>query len=115
MLKKIVCAAAIFALFILTSCDSGLRIVGIYVSEYPDRTVYVCGQDNEIDLSGLEVTLQTAEGTKHTIPYGDSEFDFRFIMNHDVDFDTPGVYTVYIGNGEFSCRFPVEVITDKNA
>ena len=110
MLKKLVCSLLIFAVLILTACDGGLRIVGSYVSEYPDRTVYVCGQDTEIDLSGLEVTLQTAEGTEHKIPYGDSEFDFRFIMNHDVDFDTPGVYTVYIGNGEFYCQFPVEVI-----
>ena len=114
MVKKMICTAVFFALFILTSCDSGLMIVGLYVSEYPDRRVYVCGQDNEIDLSGLEVTLQTAEGTEHTVPYGDSEFDFRFIVNHDVDFDTPGVYTVHIGNGEFYCRFPVEVITDKS-
>lgn len=110
MLKKFICANAIIVLLMLTACDSGLRIVGIYVSEYPDRTVYVCGQDTEIDLSGLEVTLQTAEGTEHKIPYGDSEFDFRFTMNHDIDFDTPGVYTVHIGNEEFSCQFPVQVI-----
>ena len=110
MLKKFICAITIVSLLMLTACDSGLRIVGIYVSEYPDRTVYFSGQDDKIDLSGLEVTLQTAEGTEQAILYNDIEFDFMFTVTHDIDFDTPGVYMVYIDNGEFSCHFPVEVI-----
>ena len=110
MLKNIISTVVIFAFFILASCDSGLRIVGIYVSEYPDRITYFSGQDSELDLSGLEITVQTAEGTEQTITYPDSEFDFRFTVTHDIDFDTPGVYMVYIDNGEFSCHFPVEVI-----
>ena len=76
----------------------------------PDRIVYFSGQDNEIDLSGLEITLQTAEGTEQTMLYNDIEFDFMFTVTHDIDFDVAGVYTVYIDNGEFSCQFPVQVI-----
>lgn len=115
MLKKFVFAIAVIALLMLTSCDSGLRIVGIYVSEYPDRIVYFSGLDDEIDLSGLEITLQTAEGTEQAIPYHDSEFDFRFTVAYDIDFDTAGVYIVYIDNGEYSCQFPVEVVTEENS
>ncbi len=107
-MKRIVSSIVVLLLSVsIMGCDSGMKIVKMDIKAFPDRIVYVCNQDKELDLSGgvLEYTLK--EGSK-----AESEMnDLAITVSHSISFDKPGVYVVELKRGEFQCKFPVEVIS----
>lgn len=111
MLKK--AAGIIIAcllLFVFTACDSGLRIVEISICRYPNRIAYFIGQDNEIDLTGMKITVKSSDGNSSVASPTDDDFYNMFSVTNDVDFDTAGIYIIRIERAGLTCEFPIEVL-----
>ncbi|MDE6580688.1 MAG: hypothetical protein K2K41_09165, partial [Ruminiclostridium sp.] len=93
MLKKSAGIIIVFLLF-LSGCDSGLRIVEISIYQFPKRIAYFIGQDNEIDLTGLKITVKSSDDNNYIAAPTDDDFYDMFSVTDDVDFDTVGIYLV---------------------
>ncbi len=100
------------SLLVFSACDSGLKIVEISISKYPDRISYFCGQDNEIDLTGLEITVRSADGNSYIASPADDDFYGFFSVIYDVDFNSSGVYLVHFERAGLTCQFPIEVLSE---
>lgn len=103
---------SVLLLLSICGCDTGLKIVGIEIEEYPDRIVYFSGTDNELDLSGGAIYLITKDNMKDNSRDGTHEkmIDKSIEVIHNIDFNKPGVYVVELKRGEFICKFPIQVI-----
>lgn len=110
MLKKSAGVIIVFLLLLLSGCDNGLRIVEISIYQYPERIVYFIGQDNEIDLTGLKITVKSSDGNYYIAAPTDDDFYDMFSVIDNVDFDTAGIYLVYIERAGLKCQFPIEVL-----
>ena len=107
----------IFLLFILLSvflfgCDAGVEIVGMEIYTYPDKLIYVAGEDTELDLTGGEVYFlvrQGDRGNRYSMYY-------HFItVTHDIDFSVPGTYVVTLTRHRGSAQFEIEVVSPESA
>ncbi len=113
-MKRLLILGLVFCIFgLFCGCDAGLAIVDLEIITFPERIVYVAGVDDTIDLTGGTCGLilaQTPEG-EHGIPVEMTEW--RLTISDNVDFSTPGVYTVRVAihNGEYQ-EFPVQVIDE---
>ncbi len=110
MLKKSAGIIIVFLLLLLSGCDSGLRIVEISINQYPKRIAYFIGQDNEIDLTGLSITVKSSDDNNYIAAPTDDDFYDMFSVTDDVDFDTAGIYLVHIERAGLICQFPIEVL-----
>lgn len=110
MLKKAAGIIIAFLLLVLSACDSGLRIVEISISQYPNRIAYFIGQDNEIDLTGMEITVKSSDGNSSVASPTDDDFYSMFSVTDDVDFDTVGIYVICIERAGLTCELPIEVL-----
>jgi hypothetical protein len=96
--------------------DQDNRVVDHMLGGLPDRIVYVAHVDTELDLSGLTVVFILGNGTQRD----QSLYTYsHIIVNHNIDFSTPGVYEVeiifpirMIRANDLSLRFLVQVIDD---
>lgn len=99
MLKKAAGIIIVFLLFfVFTACDSGLRIAEISIDQYPNRIAYFIGQDNEIDLTGMKITVKSSDGNNYVASPTDDDFYRMFSVTNDVDFDMAGIYVILISN-----------------
>lgn len=97
----------IITILILAGCDEGLRITRMEIANYPSNIVYVIGENSRLDMSGGQVKLITADG--HSGVVAMNEQGNR--ITSDVDFTTPGVYSVTISRANsVRCEFPVQVV-----
>ena len=115
-MKKIaVILCIIFFSMFIVSCDSGLLIVDVKITNYPNKIAYIAGKDTELDLSGLEIMIITKENTnsiKKFDDYNNAE-DRHFFPEvlADINFNKAGVYIVTVKQHESAyATFPVEVI-----
>ena len=102
----------IFFSIVISACNDGNLITGVEIVSYPNRLFYVVGIDNELDLEGGFVQLLTrgrSEPTELNIIRMDSDRDFDVI--HDIDFNVPGIYIVYIERWRYSASFPIQVVS----
>ena len=89
----------LFVLTLLSACDDSLRIIGIELTRIPDKLVYIAGVDYELDFSGGEIRYLHKDAS--IITYESlTEESLDASITHDVDFRTPGAYTVRITYGE---------------
>ncbi|PKM73754.1 MAG: hypothetical protein CVU91_01505 [Firmicutes bacterium HGW-Firmicutes-16] len=100
----------IFCLCFLGACDEGLRIVGMEINTYPNRIVYIAGQDKTLDLSGgtVRYKLKDKQVQGSTVDMSDK---ISISVTHNIDFNKPGVYQVVLTNGNFPCSFAIQVIS----
>lgn len=108
-------ALSIFMIFVLllmlTSCDSGLYIIKISISQYPKKIAYFLHKDTELDLQGLEICVESKAGTKSIKQWNEVYADRPYFdISNNVNFFKPGVYVVTIKCNEARCLFAVEVI-----
>jgi len=107
---SLVCLCIIAPCFILVACDTGLRITGIRIVEYPDRIVYIKGVDTELDLTGGVYGVELKDGSIRERDMTD--LIGKGNITHDINFDKEGVYTVKIAiDVELYVSFPVQVIS----
>ena len=96
----------------LGGCDDGLRIVDMEITQYPDTIVYIVGEKDELDFTGMEIVYILKDGTKS---YKDvystgALYNDYFEVIHQIDFETPGVYTVTFRRAGIECTFAIQVI-----
>lgn len=112
MKKSLIFVCIFIVLLIFPSCDDGLEFVGIEITHYPSKIIYVAGKDQTLDLSGGVIQLTIREGDKYSYDMSDSN---EFQINHNIDFNTSGVYKVELVRTEkLKCSFAVEVIDLKD-
>ena len=46
----------------MSGCDDGLKIVGMEISQYPDTIVYIKGEAEELDFTGIVIAYQLKGG-----------------------------------------------------
>ena len=95
------------------------------IHSYPDKLVYVAGQDTELDLTGGEICFSRSERQMNgfSCTLDDRSIDSAALCGHvadmrtvpystNVDFAVPNVYLVKFDcySGSVSCAFPIEVI-----
>lgn len=97
---------AMISIVLLVGCDSSLEVVSMEISKYPDRIVYYIGVDEELDLTGGLIIRTTKSGNVEP----ESMEDIYFEVSHEIDFNNPGVYVVEIQSGDFTCKFPIQVL-----
>jgi hypothetical protein len=103
MKKILVLLGTVICLFLLSSCDDGLKIVKATIDKYPNRIVYFAGIDSQLDLSGGVITLYLKDGDKKTYNM-DSE---KTVIIENIDFSKPGVYQVELSGPLY---FAVQVV-----
>ncbi len=107
----------------------------ICIHTYPDKLVYVIGQDTELDLTGGQVCFSDFARDLHGYPckaltgneqpaedqavcrricsmaeYAPSRADFARRMPN-LDFTKPGIYNVVLWDGwDLECSFPIQVV-----
>ncbi|MCL2150493.1 MAG: hypothetical protein FWH51_06190 [Dehalococcoidia bacterium] len=107
MLKNIVKCSLLALCLLLSACDASLEIIGMEICAYPNKTVYVAGIDNSLDLTGGTVTYLLKGGAK-----SEDKMDESWItVTHDIDFNSPGIYTVTLVRHKGICQFSVHVVT----
>jgi len=106
---------AVCLIFIISACDSGLRITGIEIATYPHRLIYVVGIDSELDLSGGTVHVLTRDRSE---PIDENltqmANDWDVYVTYNIDFNVPGIYSVYLRTGEvlrYFVSFPIQVVS----
>ena len=113
-MKKSYLFIIIGILFILSACDNGLRIVGIKIAEYPNKTTYVIGLDDSLILDGGEICLITKDILEGKSPKENGLIqmsDEREIsITHEIDFNVAGTYTITCTRNNFFVSFPVYVV-----
>ena len=119
MKKNIITVFSIFfvAMILLLGCDDGLRYVKMEIKSLPDKTVYYCGKDQVLDFTGGAVVLETYDGRQEIVPMqkytyqswsGGAKKNVESYISSDIDFATPGEYTVTIWqHKELYCQFNV--------
>lgn len=68
----------------------GRQVSAIEVTGAPDKTVYVVGKDDELDLSGIKITRTFNDGTSSVI----SSLDAKFWTFSGFEPDTVGIQTI---------------------
>ncbi len=90
---------------LLVSCDT-YTVTKFEISSYPNRIVYVVGEDEELDLSGGKVFYYLGQNNKHAGQMTDPIIE----VSSDINFNVPGVYTVTLTCQKHTCSFPVQVV-----
>jgi len=94
---------------IISSCDAGLRILDIEIASYPDKLFYVIGVDKDLDLEGGTVYLISRDTPKGE--YSEEMSGRAFEIEHNIDFQKEGIYTVTIKRAAFYDTFPIQVVS----
>jgi hypothetical protein len=114
--KVLLLLCAVMALTLLAGCEPGVKMV--VISKPPDKLIYIAGQDTELDLTGGELIEHSnaipffpssaREGTMDSLHLG-------IHLNHEIDFNTPGVYLVIInvGRANVADTFEIQVVTQE--
>lgn len=98
-------------LCVVCGCDDGLKIVGMEISHYPNRIVYVKGVDHKVDLTGGKVNILLKDGDKVELSLDDQYIlEGDILVGDNIDFSKPGIYKVMLTRYTESCEFPVQVI-----
>ena len=114
-MKKLLVVCIIISIFLClySGCDSGLVITDIDIITYPDKLIYIVGEDVSLNLSGGVVRLKTREGSTTDVgmrAYA-NEINEPIRILHNINFKNPGVYTVLIVQySNIRCSFPIQVI-----
>jgi hypothetical protein len=96
--------------FIISSCDSGLEVKDISISKYPERIIYIVGEDKELDLTGCEIEVTTKSGIKSIEKMDDEHFRNLYTIQEDVNYNKAGVYKINILRHKSSCSFAIQVV-----
>jgi len=111
MVKNIVKSSLLVLCLLLCACDASLEIVGMEICAYPNRIVYVAGVDSSLDLTGGKVNYLLKGGSVTE----DNMNAPLITVTHDIDFNTPGIYTVVLKRHKGVCQFPIQVIEETAA
>jgi len=90
-------ALLLTTLLSLSSCDRGLEIVSVDVTQLPYRTVYIAEADNSLDMQGCIISIRVRDGRVREVSF---EEETRASIRHEIDFSTPGEYEVFFYWGE---------------
>ena len=114
-LKKIFVIFVIASIsFVVSACNDGNLITGLEIASYPNRLFYVVGIDSELDLDGGMLYILTRGRPEPVEENRISMNSERNFVIHDINFNVPGIYTVYFKRGvelRYSVSFPVQVIS----
>lgn len=107
-LRKIIAlVVTILFIIIVMGCDSGLKIVGMEIKQYPNKIVYFAEIDNKLDLTGGFVNYILINKSKSS----SDMINHSITVTHDIDFNKPGVYVVKLERHPTAvCEFPIQVI-----
>ena len=113
MIKKrpcvLLCLVFIAALF--SSCDYSIRMIGFEFGQFP-RLVYIAEVDTALDFSEATLVNIHADGTRNEFSFPES--NSWITVEHNVDFNTPGIYEVEIRRQSgFVITFFVQVIDEE--
>ena len=116
-MKKII-SKLLFVIFFISGCnivtsidESSIELISMEVEKYPDKMIYIIGEDKDISAKGLEIKNTFRDGDTHIWWYEEDEtFSKEEIKN--VDLTKEGVYEVIISieNG-VQCKIPIIVIS----
>lgn len=113
-MKKLIIVILIISTMMLTACDAGLEIASISIRKYPDKIAYFLSKDSELILDGLEILVVSKDGTSSVELMEDEDVKKLYRINHHIDFNKIGVYTVTIERHKSECQFAIEVIDLKS-
>jgi len=99
------------SLCFISSCDTGLQIVGIQIVSYPDRLVYIKDVDTEINLTGGVFRVDLKEGSSHSYKMNEENRGVGVGISKKEDFSKEGVYKVSIGCLNIEDSFPIQVLS----
>jgi hypothetical protein len=102
----------IFSFIFLGACDDGFLTVELEINGYPNKLFYVAGIDNSINLEGGTIRIITKDNRYTGIEQMEEEFKWEEII-HDIDFNTAGIYIVYIKSYKYTVSFPVQVVSQE--
>jgi hypothetical protein len=118
MKKILLVLCAVMMMALLLGCYTP-GVIDVFITRYPDKLFYIAGQDAGLDLTGGEVTLISGYPLK-VLP---DEVVEGFLMkdlysgniDHDIDFNTPGVYVVTIkfDTDDVADTFEIQVVTQE--
>ena len=102
----------LFELAYLTKIsDKEFEIVNIDIIEFPDKIIYIANHDSSIDMSGCILRFTIKNGDKIDERF---ENDKWCRIEHNVDFNSPGIYEINIlrsyGKNTFSYKIPIQVV-----
>jgi len=111
MIKKklFIALCLLFISIMFSGCDRSIVVVDAEFGQFP-RVVYIAGVDQELDFSDAVVIRTLRNGRQLEDP-----FPLRVTaIEHDVDFNTPGVYKVEVEIlWDFHITFFVQVIDEE--
>jgi hypothetical protein len=84
----------VILLLLLSGCDHEIATID-YVFGHPPRIVYIVGVDTELDFADVTLVSVHRNGHRNEAPFDEFGPDW-VTVEHNVDFDTPGVYEVEI-------------------
>lgn len=101
----------------------------INIHRYPDKLVYVAGEDTVLDLTGGELCLSSEGGFTNGFPcefnperknMGEGYCEIVYSMTEDeyetnADLSVPGRYYIRFSLDRGTCSFPIIVIDPKDA
>jgi len=110
--KRIMILQALFLVLTalqMTSCDSGLEIVGLEIVQYPSRTEYPVEFNEELDMYGCIILIRTRDGHERKALFVDTSWA---TISHEIDFSLPGEHEVFIywGDVQRIGSFTVQVV-----
>jgi len=78
-------------MIVLSSCDSGGKIISVEVYQLPYKIIYVAGMTDSLDMYGCIIRIDTRrEGAFYDL-FEDAYFA---TVRHEIDFSIPGEYEV---------------------
>jgi len=105
-MRTLIIVLLILIACVICGCDDGLEIIGMEVNTYPEKTKYYARIDTELDLTGGTVNYILKQKTKSE----DNMVDEFITVTHEIDFNTPGIYTVTLERHKGICQFEIEVV-----
>ncbi|HAO60426.1 MAG TPA: hypothetical protein DCQ90_00355 [Erysipelotrichaceae bacterium] len=105
---------AVLLVLLLNGCDESNTIIKLRFVRYPNKIVYILGQDEELDLAGGKIGIMIKSGREIVCPllppqiHGDCD---NFTITTNTDFTKEGVYIVKISRGDtLFVEYPIQVI-----
>ena len=94
----------------VSGCEWDSKTYGIVIETYPDKLTYVARVDTVLDLTGGMIRiLNTNREIEKTSIYPMEHYLIDDVC-HNIDFNTPGIYKVYVISLPFACSFEVNVV-----
>ncbi|MCL2085134.1 MAG: hypothetical protein FWH06_07760 [Oscillospiraceae bacterium] len=109
-LRKTIIVFVAICLLALSACDTGMFIVGIEITDYPHKLLYIISMDSGLDLEGGMVRFHH----KSAPPSEPFRMDrsHGVDVRHDIDFTKEGIYAVTLfRHEEAQATFPIQVVS----